>query len=135
MYKTSTTVLSKIANKTMVFTCLKSERDHQYLPSKTTSINHKTVFPLKNMMSASERESKTIPSECISHLMVRYNCILLTYFCDTHRVMRQVQMWLNSDIPDHLPAFHISEQMQSVGLILPGGTAPPTAFAEAPHAR
>ena len=47
MYKT-THDIAKIINKTMAFRMFKVS-DDQYLPSKTISMNHKTVFLLENI--------------------------------------------------------------------------------------
>lgn len=58
MDRTSPAVLSKPAQKTMAFTRGKLKTNHQYLPSKTTTVNRRTMFPLKNIMPASETESK-----------------------------------------------------------------------------
>lgn len=59
MYKT-THDIAKIINKTMAFRMFKVS-DDQYLPSKTISMNHKTVFLLENIFSSQGKKEQKNP--------------------------------------------------------------------------
>lgn len=81
---------------------------------------------------------RTSTAHCIVHRWPRVHLkcfVLTTALSFVHTVSYEEGPNVPSDIPNHLPVFHLSELMQSLEFIVPGDRVLPTASAEAPRVR